>query len=97
MKFFDKIKTMFSNSKKKISAIVASSFAFAVMAIGSFAAEGDLTSSITSITGALGDFSSGNVTSVIVAGLGIAVPLVLVWFAFRWIYKKAKGGLKRGS
>lgn len=52
---------------------------------------------VSSITGALADFSTANVVSVIVAGLGIAVPLVLIWFAFRWIYKKAKGGLKRGS
>lgn len=56
-----------------------------------------LTAAITSITGALTDFSSANVASVIVAGLGIAVPLVLVWFAFRFIWRKAKGGLKRGS
>lgn len=55
-----------------------------------------LTTAITSITGALTDFSGTNVTSVIVAGLGIAVPPVLVWFAFRWIYRKAKGALKRG-
>lgn len=55
-----------------------------------------ITSAITSITGALTDFSGTNVTSVIVAGLGIAVPLVLVWFAFRWIYRKAKGALKKG-
>lgn len=55
-----------------------------------------LTSAITSITGALTDFSTANVASVIVAGLGIAVPLVLVWFAFRVIYRKAKGALKRG-
>lgn len=52
---------------------------------------------ITAITGALADFSTTNLSSVIVAGLGIAVPLVLSWFAFRWIYKKAKGALKRGS
>lgn len=56
-----------------------------------------LTSSISSITGALTSFSGANVAQVIVAALGIAVPLVLVWFAFRFIYKKAKGGLKRGS
>lgn len=56
-----------------------------------------LTAAITSITGALGDFSTANVASVIVAGLGVAVPLVLVWFAFRIIYKKAKGALKRGA
>jgi hypothetical protein len=56
-----------------------------------------LTTAITSITGALTDFSGANVAQIIVAALGIAVPLVLVWFAFRFIYKKAKGGLKRGS
>ena len=55
-----------------------------------------LTSSITSITGALTDFSTANLAYVIVAGLGVAVPLVLVWFAFRVIYRKAKGALKRG-
>lgn len=56
-----------------------------------------LTTAIGSITGALTSFSGANVAQVIVAALGIAVPLVLVWFAFRFIYKKAKGGLKRGS
>lgn len=52
---------------------------------------------ITSVTGALGDFSAANIGKVLVAGLGIAVPLVLSWFAFRWIYGKAKGALKRGK
>lgn len=56
-----------------------------------------LTTAIGSITGALTDFSTANVASVIVAGLGIAVPLVLVWFAFRFIYRKAKVALKRGA
>lgn len=56
-----------------------------------------MASGITAITGALSDFSVANVVSVITAGLGIAVPLVLVWFAFRFIYKKAKGGLKKGA
>lgn len=56
-----------------------------------------LATSITSITGALADFSPANLVQVIVAGLGIALPLVLCWFAFRWIYKKAKGALKKGS
>lgn len=51
---------------------------------------------ITAVTTALADFSVTNLSSVITAGLGIAVPLVLAWFAFRWIYKKAKGALKRG-
>lgn len=56
-----------------------------------------LTTAISSITGALTDFSTANVVSVIVAGLGIAVPLVLVWFAFRFIFKKAKVALRRGA
>lgn len=51
---------------------------------------------ITAVTTALADFSPANLSSVITAGLGIAVPLVLAWFAFRWIYRKAKGALKRG-
>lgn len=52
---------------------------------------------ITSVTGALSDFSAANIGKVLVAGLGIAVPLVLCWFAFRWIYSKAKGALKKGK
>lgn len=51
---------------------------------------------ITAITGALSGFSSAAVTDVIVAALGIAVPLVITWFTFRFIWRKAKGALKRG-
>lgn len=50
----------------------------------------------TKVTAALASFSVDNLMTVITAGLGIAVPLVLAWFGFRWIYKKAKGALKRG-
>lgn len=56
-----------------------------------------LTTAIGSITGALTAFSTANLVSVIVAALGIAVPLVLVWFAFRFIYRKAKVALRRGA
>lgn len=58
--------------------------------------ETGMSTAITAITGALKDFSTANVTSIIVAALGVAVPLILVWFAFRFIYRKAKGGLKGG-
>lgn len=50
----------------------------------------------TAVSGALSSFSVANLAKVIVAGLAIAVPLVLAWFAFRWVYRKAKGGLKSG-
>lgn len=52
---------------------------------------------ITGVTTALADFSPANLSAVLVAGLGIAVPLVLGWFAFRFIYRKAKGALKSGK
>lgn len=55
--------------------------------------EGNIASEVVT---ALADFSPANLLDVIVAGLGIAVPLVLAWFAYRFIYKKAKGALKRG-
>lgn len=51
----------------------------------------------SSIVSALGAFSVDNIGKVIVAGLGIAVPLVVFWFGFRWIYRKAKGALKKGN
>lgn len=56
-----------------------------------------MTELITAVTGSLGEFSTASLSSVITAGLAIAVPLVLGWFAFRWIYKKAKGALKSGT
>lgn len=52
---------------------------------------------ITGVTTALADFSVSNLSGVIVAGLGVAVPLILGWFAFRFIYGKAKAALKRGK
>ena len=51
---------------------------------------------VTAVKTALADFSTTSLASVITAGLSIAVPLVLGWFAFRWIYKKAKGAIKKG-
>lgn len=95
-----KIKEFFTKSKKRLAMSVTAALTFALGAVGCFAVEAGqagLTTSITSITGALTDFSASNLMLVVAAGLGIAVPLVLAWFAFRWIYKKAKGALKRGG
>lgn len=92
-----KIKEFFTKSKKRLAMSVTAVLTFALGAVGCFATETGLSSQITSITGAIsGSFTGANVASVIVAALGIAVPLVLVWFAFRFIWKKAKGSLKRG-
>lgn len=51
---------------------------------------------ITTVTGALGGMSVTALGEVIAAGLGLAVPLVVAWFTFRWIYGKLKGAFKRG-
>lgn len=84
--------------KKKVLAIVMSCVLAVGMSVCAFAAEGG--SEVVDVTGivtALGAFNTTNLLAVITAGLGIAIPLVLLWFGFRWIYKKAKGALKRGS
>lgn len=52
---------------------------------------------IAAVKTALAEFSTTNLTDVIVAGLALAVPLILGWFAFRWIFGKAKGALFFGS
>lgn len=54
-------------------------------------------SMISAVTGALSGFSVTALGEVITAGLGLAVPLVVGWFTFRWIYKKIKGSFKQGA
>lgn len=61
-----------------------------------FALETTSTVDVSQIVSALSGFNVTNVVNVIVAGLGIAVPLVLIWFGFRWVYGKAKGALFAG-
>lgn len=56
-----------------------------------------VSAAVTAIQSSLADFSGANLLEIIAGGLLIAVPLVITWFAFRWIYKKAKGALKKGS
>lgn len=51
---------------------------------------------LTSITGALTDFSIANLSAVLVAGIGIAGGLVLAWFGYRFVVRKASGALKKG-
>ena len=56
------------------------------------------TQAIDSIVTSLTEgFSAGALADILVKGLTIAIPLVLLWFGFRFIYKKAKGALKKGA
>lgn len=55
-----------------------------------------LSTFITSITGALSDFTVSNLGTVLVAALGITAGLAVAWFAYRWISRKVAGALKKG-
>lgn len=79
--------------KKILSGVVVASFLCVLFAVGCCAiAETD----IAAITGGLSDFSVANVLTVIVACFGIAVPLVLIWFAVRKIWSWAKAAFFGG-
>ena len=56
-----------------------------------------LSTFITTITGALTDFSTTNLGAVLVAALGITVGLAIAWFAYRFIVRKVSGALKKGK
>lgn len=55
-----------------------------------------LSTFITSITGALSDFTTANLGTVLVAALGITAGLAIAWFAYRFIVRKVSGAMKKG-
>lgn len=56
-----------------------------------------LSTFITSITGALSDFSTETLSTILVSALGIVIPLVIAWFAYRFIKRRANKALTKGS
>lgn len=56
-----------------------------------------LSTFISSITGALTDFSTTNLGTILVAALGITVTLAIAWFAYRFIVRKVSGAMKKGK
>lgn len=79
--------------KRRILACCMSALLMVTLAVNCFAMT---ESDISQITGALGDFSVSNILMVLVAALGIAVPLILIWFAFRKIFAWAKAAFYGG-
>lgn len=61
------------------------------------ATAGDLTAFMSSITGALSDFTTTTLGSVLVTALGITAGLAIAWFAYRFIVRKVSGALKKGK
>lgn len=56
-----------------------------------------LSTFISSITGALTEFSTTTLSTILVAALGITVGLVIAWFAYRFITRKVSGALRKGK
>lgn len=58
---------------------------------------GELDTFITTIKGALSDFTTGTLGKVLVAGIGVSAALVICWFAFKFIKRKVMGALNKGG
>lgn len=56
-----------------------------------------LSSFITSITGALADFTTSNLGTILIAALGITGGLAIAWFAYKFIVRKVSGAMKKGK
>ena len=52
---------------------------------------------ITQITGALADFTTTNLATILVAALGLTAGLAIAWFAYRFIKRKVAGAMKKGT
>lgn len=59
--------------------------------------EANLSSFITSITGALGDFTTDTLSTILVAALGITAGLAIAWFAYRFIRGKVSSAMRKGK
>ena len=57
----------------------------------------DLSSFITTVTGALADFTTSNLGTILIAALGITSGLAIAWFAYRFIVRKVSGAMKKGK
>ena len=57
----------------------------------------DMKEIISTVTGSFTDFSTTNLLTLIVAGVGVGAGLVLVWFGSRFLIRKLMAALKKGK
>ncbi len=57
----------------------------------------ELSAFMDTIKTALADMTASNLGTILVAGLGITIALVLAWFAYRWLTRKLSGAMKSGK
>ena len=65
------------------------------------AAEGTTAQSVSTfletIKGALSDFTTGNLATILIAALSITAVLAICWFGYRFIVRKTSGAMKGGK
>lgn len=60
-------------------------------------ATGGLSTFISSITGALSEFTTSNLSTILVATLSITAGLAIAWFAYKFILRKVKKAMTKGG
>lgn len=56
----------------------------------------ELSGFLSTITGALGDFTTANLGTILVAALGLTAVLAICWFGYRFLVRKVSGAMKKG-
>ena len=87
--------------KKKIVAVLLMAVMALTMAVGASAADGSFdigADVVTPVTSAINQtVTVSNVVAVIVAGLGIALVFVLLWFGYRKLRNMAMSAMRSGK
>lgn len=97
-----KVISWIKDHKRGAFAVASGMMATTMMAVGVSADAGsggvsaDLGTFINAIKGALADFTTTNLSTILVAALSVTVGLAIAWFAFRFIKRKISGAMKSG-
>lgn len=98
-----KVITWIKDHKRGAVAVASGMMATTMMAVGVSATDptpggvsADLGTFIDAIKGALADFTTTNLSTILIAALSVTVGLAIAWFAFRFIKRKISGAMKSG-
>ena len=58
---------------------------------------GELSTFLTTVKGALADFTTVNLATILVAGLALAVGPAIAWFGYRWVKGKVSKAFFKGK
>ena len=52
---------------------------------------------LSAIKNGLSGFSTTNLAKILLVGIGVAAPLFLAWFGYRFVKRKATSAVKKGT